>query len=534
VGIRVIAPLWPDDPQVIGPYRLYGELGRGGMGRVFVGLSADGQPVAVKVIRAELAADREFRARFGQEVAAARKVSGRYTAHVVDADLDGPVPWLATTYVAGPSLAEAVKDHGQMPVDIVLWLAARLAEGLIAIHAAGVVHRDLNPSNILLAEDGPRVIDFGISQAAWESSIPGADFGSPGFMSPEHALGQVVGPPGDVFSLGAVLTFAATGQGPFGPGSSAARIYRLVNSPPVLDTVPAELRGLVGSCLAKHPGDRPTASSVRTQVDAIRRQFGWLSEPASGMFTSGLQASGASGSDQGAKIPALVGVSSGAGPSDAEPRPGSANRHQQRRFSRSLRLFVPGLVAAAATALYLVSRATVPSPAILDQPQPAVTTPAVQNQPQAIGPAPAATSTKRGSSSAQRDLNGPSVIQGPSVSTLPSPAAFTSVVPTLPPSEAAATSHSLSPAMSPSGSKSPSPSPSGSKSPSPSPSGSKSPSPSPSSSSPSPSPSSSSPPPSPSPSSSSPSPSPSSSSPSAPPSSSCPSAPATSATSARA
>ncbi len=227
----MIAPLQPDDPRVIGPYRLSALLGSGSMGRVYLGLSADGQPKAVKVIRAELAADREFRTRFRHEVAAARKVTGTFTAQVVDADPDGPVPWVASDYIAGPSLAEAVSSSGPLPVNRVLWLTAGLAESLIAIHAAGVVHRDLKPSNVLLTDDGPRVIDFGISWAAWASARPGWGFGSPRFMSPEHAVGRDLGPPSDIFSLGAVLTFAATGQGPFGSGSSAALIYRLVNSP---------------------------------------------------------------------------------------------------------------------------------------------------------------------------------------------------------------------------------------------------------------------------------------------------------------
>src|SRR5580693_5376078 len=162
----VIGGLQPGYPQLIGPYRLVGQLGGGGMGRVFMGLSAGGRPVAVKVIRPELAADQEFRVRFGREVAAAGRVSGLFTALVVDADVDGPVPWLATAYVAGPSLAEAVDTHGPLPAHSVLTLAAGLAEGLQAIHAEGVVHRDLKPSNVLLADDGPRVIDFGISRAA--------------------------------------------------------------------------------------------------------------------------------------------------------------------------------------------------------------------------------------------------------------------------------------------------------------------------------------------------------------------------------
>ena len=214
------AGLQPEDPREIGPYRLLGQLGSGGMGQVFLGMSAGGRPIAVKVIRTELATDPDFRARFRREVAAAQKVSGLFTALVVDADLDCPMPWLATAYVAGPSLTEAVRGHGPLPVRSVLALTAGLAEGLGAIHAAGVVHRDLKPSNVLLAEDGPRVIDFGISEAAEASVVAGANvlIGSPGYMSPEQVLGADIGPASDIFSLGSVLTFAATGTGPFGVG----------------------------------------------------------------------------------------------------------------------------------------------------------------------------------------------------------------------------------------------------------------------------------------------------------------------------
>ncbi len=168
-------------------------------------------------------------------------MSGLFTAFVVDADLDGPMPWLATAYVAGPSLFEAVQDHGPLDARTLLALAAGLAESLSAIHAAGVVHRDLKPSNVLLAEDGPRVIDFGISGAAEASAQTGANvvIGSPGFMSPEQVLGHDIGPPSDMFSLGAVLAFAGTGQGPFGSGSSAALVYRLVNHPANLSQLPS-------------------------------------------------------------------------------------------------------------------------------------------------------------------------------------------------------------------------------------------------------------------------------------------------------
>ena len=274
------AGLQPEDPREIGPYRLLGQLGSGGMGQVFLGMSAGGRPIAVKVIRTELATDPDFRARFRREVAAAQKVSGLFTALVVDADLDSPMPWLATAYVAGPSLTEAVRGHGPLPVRSLLALAAGLAEGLGAIHAAGVVHRDLKPSNVLLAEDGPRVIDFGISEAAEASVAAGANvmIGSPGYMSPEQVLGLDIDPASDMFSLGAVLTFAATGQGPFGTGSNAALMYRLVNSPANLGSVPGELRSLVGSCLAKHPGDRPTARELLAEVGAIQPAPGWLAE----------------------------------------------------------------------------------------------------------------------------------------------------------------------------------------------------------------------------------------------------------------
>ena len=262
--------LQPDDPGRIGPYRLRGVLGSGGMGRVFLGASADGQLVAVKVIRADLASDPEFRARFRREVTVARKVSSRFTVPLIDADTDGPVPWLATAYVTGPSLADAVTEHGPLPVRSVLELAAGLAAGLSAIHAAGVVHRDLKPSNVLLAQDGPRVIDFGISVAAETSPLTrtGLLMGSPGYMSPEQVEGREVGAPSDIFSLGAVLAFAATGEAPFGRGSAPTLAYRAVYREVNLDRVPAEVRGLIQRCLAKDPGQRPTARDLEFAASA--------------------------------------------------------------------------------------------------------------------------------------------------------------------------------------------------------------------------------------------------------------------------
>jgi serine/threonine protein kinase len=264
----VIRDLGADDPVTVGPYRLIGRLGRGGMGRVYLARSPGGRTVAVKVIRPEFAANREFRARFAREVAAVRNVSGVFTAAVIDADPEAKLPWLATAYVPGPSLAEAVETRGPLPVLSVLRLAAGLAEGLQAIHAVGLVHRDLKPSNVLLAPDGPRLIDFGIAAAREASKLTrvGEVIGSPGFFSPEHALGEVVDASSDVFSLGAVLAFAATGEGPFGEGSMPAVVHRVVYSPPALSRLPSDLLPLIIGCLAKKRADRPSTSELLARL----------------------------------------------------------------------------------------------------------------------------------------------------------------------------------------------------------------------------------------------------------------------------
>ena len=274
----MLAGLQSWDPTRVGPFSLLGVLGNGGFGRVFLGQSQDGQRVAVKVIKPELAEDPEFRARFSREVAAARKVSGQFTAQVVDADVDGEELWLATAYISGPTLREAVAAQGPLTEGSVLALAAGLAEALAAIHAAGLVHRDLKPDNVLLAYDGPRVIDFGIARVAGASTLTGTGMlmGTLAYMSPEQAIGQTVGPPSDVFSLASVLVFAATGKGPYGDGTQAELLYRVAHQVPSLDGVPPQVRRLVQPCMAPEPERRPTARDLVEHLGADRPAVGWL------------------------------------------------------------------------------------------------------------------------------------------------------------------------------------------------------------------------------------------------------------------
>jgi hypothetical protein len=261
-------PLGTDDPRTIGGYRLRGRLGTGGMGRVYLGLSPGGRAVAIKVVHPGLARDAEFLRRFSQEVAAARAVSGIYTAPVVASGLAEHPPWLATAFVPGPSLDQVVSEHGPIPGPALWSLLAGLVEALQAIHACGVVHRDLKPANVLLAIDGPRVIDFGISRAADGTTLTAAGtvFGTPGYMSPEQAEGKAAGPASDVFALGCVLVYAATGAGPFGSGTAAAVLYRVVHGDPALTGMPPRLRDTVAACLAKDPGARPTLAALASTI----------------------------------------------------------------------------------------------------------------------------------------------------------------------------------------------------------------------------------------------------------------------------
>jgi outer membrane protein assembly factor BamB len=260
----VIEPLQAGDPRSAGEFRLRARLGAGGMGQVFLGYSPGGRAVAVKVCHPEFAADPAFVRRFALEVDAARAVNGLYTAQVIDAGPDDIPPWLATSYVPGPSLYDAVRGDGPLPAAAVWRLAGGLAEALQAVHARGLVHRDLKPTNVLLAADGPRVIDFGVARALDGTSMTttGITFGTASYMSPEQAGGEEIGPASDVFALGCVLCFAATGGVPFGDGDPPAVLYRVIYAPPELGAVPAGLRDLVAACLVKNPAERLTLPQV--------------------------------------------------------------------------------------------------------------------------------------------------------------------------------------------------------------------------------------------------------------------------------
>ncbi|MET7860438.1 serine/threonine-protein kinase [Streptomyces sp. NPDC005318] len=276
-------PLEAGEPHTIGPYRLLGRLGAGGMGRVYLGRSAGGRTVAVKVVHPHFALDEQFRARFRLEVEAARRIGAQWTAPVLDADPDAPVPWVATGYVAGPPLSGAVTEHGPLPEHSVRTLGAGLAEALAAVHGQGLIHRDVKPSNVLLALDGPRLIDFGIARAIDATASltsTGVSVGSPGYMAPEQIRGLGISGAADVFSLGAVLAYAATGVAPFLGDSSAVLLYKVVHEEPELGEIDGELREVIAGCLAKDPARRPTPAELarRLAPDGAAAQVaaGWL------------------------------------------------------------------------------------------------------------------------------------------------------------------------------------------------------------------------------------------------------------------
>jgi serine/threonine protein kinase len=262
-------PLRRWDPERIGPYVILGRLGAGAMGQVYLGRSAAGRLVAVKTIKVELAADAGFRTRFAQEVAAARRVGGFFTAAVVEADPDAELPWLATAYVPAPPLSRLVKACGPLPVITVRWLAAGCAEALESIHVAGLVHRDLKPSNVLVAPDGPRVIDFGVARAAERMSVTTSHgaVGTPGYMAPEQARDtHQTSAASDVYALGATLLFAATGHPPYQGDTVMDVLSRLATEEPDLSGLPTDLVPLITACLQRIPRDRPTSSAMLAQL----------------------------------------------------------------------------------------------------------------------------------------------------------------------------------------------------------------------------------------------------------------------------
>jgi Protein kinase domain len=262
-------PLRRWDPEQIGPYALLGRLGAGAMGQVFLGRSTAGRLVAVKTIKIELAEEPGFRARFAQEVAAARRVSGVFTAAVIEADPEADMPWLATAYVPAPSLTQLVRTTGPLPVPATRWLAAGCAEALESIHSAGLVHRDLKPSNVLVAPDGPRVIDFGVARAAEriQLTVTRGAVGTPAYMAPEQARDtRQASTASDMFSLGATLLFAATGHAPYEGETVMDVLVRLATEPPDLTGLPEELTAMVTACLERSPRKRPASAALLAQL----------------------------------------------------------------------------------------------------------------------------------------------------------------------------------------------------------------------------------------------------------------------------
>ncbi|MFD3520103.1 PQQ-binding-like beta-propeller repeat protein [Streptomyces sp. NPDC058653] len=310
-------PLRGGEGGAIGRYTLVDRLGAGGMGVVYLGRSASGRRVAVKVVHAQFAEDPEFRVRFRQEVAAARRVSGAFTAPVVDADPDAEQPWMATLYIPGPNLAERVAGQGPLSGGELRGLALGLVEAVRDIHQAGLVHRDLKPANVLMSEDGPRVIDFGISRAADGQTMTatGRAFGTPPFMSPEQLnAGRDIGPASDIFSLAALLVHAATARGPFDADSPYMTAYQVVHQPPVLDGVPEPLRTILAQCLDKSPGNRPGLDELLTRFAELPEdgtEAGWAGAVASPTARIPAVASPATVDTDAVPAPAVAGGAEG-------------------------------------------------------------------------------------------------------------------------------------------------------------------------------------------------------------------------------
>src|ERR1700722_7803181 len=273
----IVQPLRRWDPELIGPYAIIGKLGAGAMGQVFLARSTTGRLVAVKTIRVELAEEPGYRARFAREVAAASRVSGVSTASVIQADAEADLPWVATAYVPAPSLSTLVRRCGPLPVPALRWLAAGCAEALQSIHSVGLVHRDVKPSNVLVAPDGPQVIDFGVARVAERVQLTATRgaAGTPAYMAPEQARdATLTSPASDVFSLGATLVFAATGHPPYRGDTVMDILVRLATEPPDLTGMPRELEDLVAACLERVPRDRPTDAAILAELGSVARPAG--------------------------------------------------------------------------------------------------------------------------------------------------------------------------------------------------------------------------------------------------------------------
>ncbi len=338
----------PSDPARVGPYTLLGRLGAGSMGTVYIGRSTGGRTVAVKLVRAELAHDTTFRSRFRSEVAAARRVSGAFTAPVVDADTETEVPWMATAFVPGLTLDEAVDDAGPLPEGTLRALTAGIAEALVAVHAAGLVHRDLKPSNVLLALDGPHVIDFGIARAVEAGTVlasAGHGAGTASYMSPEQVRGEALTPASDVFALGATIAYAACGTAPFGAAEDPGTPGRVLDAEPDLSAVPGSLRLMVAACLVKDPAGRPAPGDI---VEFVARG----EAPAGGAW---LPPALTEAVERAAAVMAPPGLPSPVSPDRPPPQPPEAARPGRRKVLLGL---VGGAVvlAGGGTALGLAAR----------------------------------------------------------------------------------------------------------------------------------------------------------------------------------
>ncbi|CAL9501621.1 Serine_threonine-protein kinase PknD [Nocardiopsis dassonvillei] len=361
-------PLAPDDPQRIGPHRLLARLGAGGMGKVYLARTPDGHLAALKVVREELTHDLLFRERFAREVRTAGRVSGPFTPAVVDADTDADVPWMATEYVPGPTLKQAVLSGAPFPPESLLVLTLGLARALGTIHGAGLMHRDLKPSNVLLSPRGPQVIDFGIARAVEGTVLTrtGQTFGTPAYTSPEQIVGEGVSPRSDVFSLGGTVLFAASGEPPFGAGPSGGVLRRVMTGVPNLAAAPeGPLRDMLARCLAKDPDARPETADILAGLAALPlppAEHGWLPSPVTEQI--GLQVDRTRSAEEAERtteamapspsaVPGPEGAAAGAGRT-APARP--AGRTRRRRTAVAAAAASAVLLGATALALALPER----------------------------------------------------------------------------------------------------------------------------------------------------------------------------------